>query len=129
MPPKAWSRATVARDHAFGGMVPYGLPMVAANPVRETYLILPQAYAMLLLGGYLTVRSADPVPTSARLLLGPVARAPLGEQLRTFALLPVITVIAGLLAPRLWLIGGAGLILTVVVVLGVLLIIRRWPRR
>jgi hypothetical protein len=119
----------VARDYAFGGLVHYGLPMVAANPGREAYLILPQAYAMLLLGGYLAVRSSHPVLASARLLLGPVARAPLGEQLRTFALLPVITVIAGLLAPRLWLIGGAGLILTVVVVLGVLLIIRRWPRR
>ena len=119
----------VARDYAFGGMVPYGLPMMAANPEREAYLILPQAYAMLLLGGYLTVRSADPVLASARLLLGRVARAPLGEQLRTFALLPVIAVIAGLFAPRLWLIGGAGLILTAIVVLGVILVIRRWPRR
>jgi signal transduction histidine kinase len=118
----------VARDY-FGGLVSYGLPVMAANSVREAYIILPQAYAMLLLGGYLTVRSADPVLTSARLLLGPVARAPLGEQFRTFALLPVIAVIAELLAPRLWLIGGAGLILTVVVVWGAVLVIRRWPRR
>lgn len=119
----------VARDYAFGGPVEsYGLAMVG-NRGSGAHLILPQAYAMLLLGGYLTVRSAHPVLASARLLLGPVARAPLGEQLRTFALLPVITVIAGLLAPRLWLIGGAGLILTVAVVCGVLLIIRRWPRR
>jgi signal transduction histidine kinase len=119
----------VARDYAFGGMVPYGLPMVAANPGREAYLILPQAYAMLLLGGYLAVRSADPVLASGRLLLGPVARAPLGEQLRTLALLPVIAVLAGLLTPRLWLAGGAALIFTALLLAGVLLIIRRWRRR
>jgi signal transduction histidine kinase len=119
----------VARDFAFGGSVhSYGLVSLG-SPGIGADLILPQAYAMLLLGGYLTVRSADPVLASARLLLGPVARAPLGEQLRTFALLPVITVLAGLLAPRLWLIGGTGLILTVAVVCGVLLVIRRWPRR
>jgi signal transduction histidine kinase len=119
----------VARDFAFGGSVhSYGLVSLG-SPGIGADLILPQAYAMLLLGGYLTVRSADPVLASARLLLGPVARAPFGEQLRTFALLPVITVLAGLLAPRLWLIGGTGLILTVAVVCGVLLVIRRWPRR
>ena len=120
----------VARDQAaFSGLVGYGLPMVAANPARVAFLVLPQAYAMLLLGGWLVLRSTDPVLVLARLGLGPVARAPLGEQVRTFALLPVIAVIAGLLAPRLWLIGGAGLILTVAVVSGVLLVIRRWPRR
>ncbi len=119
----------VARDSAFGGLVPYGLPMVAATRVREAYIILPQAYGTLLLGGWLTLRSADPVLGRARLWLGPVGTAPLGEQLRSLALLPVITVIAGMLGLRLWLIGGAGLILTVAAAYGALLVIRRWRRR
>jgi signal transduction histidine kinase len=119
----------VARDYAFGGSVEsYGLTMVG-NPGREADLILPQAYAFLLAGGYLAVRSVDPVLATSRLLLGPVARAPLGEQLRSLAVLPVITVIAGMLAPRLWLIGGAGLILTVAVVCGAVLLIRRRRQR
>jgi signal transduction histidine kinase len=120
-----------AVDHsgAFGGAVDhYGLTSVGGQGL-EADLILPQAYAFLLLGGWLAVRSADPVLVGAKSWLGPVAGAPLGEQFRTLALLPVIAVIAGMLAPRLWLIGGAGLILTVAVVYGAVLVIRRWRRR
>jgi signal transduction histidine kinase len=117
----------VARDYAFGGGVVnnYGLTNVSS----QADLILPQAYAFLLLGGWLALRSADPLLVMARLGLGPVAAAPLGEQLRTFALLPVITIVAGLLAPRLWLIGGAGLLVTVAVVCAALLVIRRRRHR
>ena len=120
----------VARDDAFGGGVvnSYGVTMVG-NRGLEAALILPQAYAFLLLGGWLTLRSADPVLVAARLRLGPVAHAPLGDQVRTLALLPVVAVIAGLITPRLWLAAGAALILTVAVLCGVLLLIRRWPRR
>jgi len=119
----------VARDYAFGGAVNhYGLTSVGGQGL-EADLILPQAYAFLLLGGWLAVRSADPGLVLAKSWLGPVAGARLGEQFRTLALLPVIAVIAGMLAPRLWLLGGAGLILTVAVVYGAVLVIRRWRRR
>src|SRR5215472_1166699 len=119
----------VARDYAFGGVVnSYGVTMIG-NRGLEAALILPLAYGFLLLGGWLTLRSADPVLVAARLHLGPVARAPLGDQVRTLALLPVVAVIAGLITPRLWLAAGAALILTVAVLCGVLLLIRRWPRR
>jgi signal transduction histidine kinase len=120
----------VARDAAFGGSVvtSYGVTAVG-NQGLEAALILLQAYGFLLLGGWLTLRSADPVLVAARLRLGPVARAPLGDQVRTLALLPVVAVLAGMLAPRLWLAGGAALILTVALLWVVLLVIRRWPRR
>ncbi|HEY2078496.1 MAG TPA: histidine kinase [Streptosporangiaceae bacterium] len=118
----------VARDYAFGGINSYGLTAVG-NSSFQADLILPQAYAILLLGGWLMLRSADPVLVRARRWLGPVARAPLGYQLRALALVPVVAVLAGLLAPRLWLAGGAALILTPLLLFGVLLVIRRWPVR
>jgi signal transduction histidine kinase len=40
-----------------------------------------------------------------------------------------VAVLAGLLVPRLWLAGGAALILTPVLLWGVLYVIRRWPVR
>jgi len=119
----------VARDYAYGGRVgSYGVTLVG-NPGFQADLILPQAYALLLLGGWLALRSADPVLTRARHWLGPVARAPLGDQLRTLALLPVVAVLADLLAPRLWPAGQAALIFTPAVVYGALVVIRRWPQR
>lgn len=120
----------VARDYAFGSgaVSSYGLTMLGTQGL-EAALILPQAYAFLLLGGWLTLRSADPVLVAARLGLGPVAGATLGDQVRTLALLPVVAVLAGLLTPRLWLAGGAALIFTVALVCVVVLVIRRWPRR
>jgi signal transduction histidine kinase len=117
----------VVRDAFEGGVSSYGLTMVTNQ--TGAGLILPQAYALLLLGGWLTLRSADPVLVRARLRLGPVAGAPLGQQLRTLALVPVAAILAGLVAPRLWLAGGAALILTVALLVGVLLLIRRWPAR
>jgi len=119
----------VARDYAFGGPVQsYGLTGVG-NAGVEANLILPQAYAFLLLGGWLAVRSADPVLLTAKRWLGPVAEAPLGEQFRTLALLPVIAVTAGMLMPRIWLAAGAALILTAAVLYGAVLVIRRWRQR
>jgi len=119
----------VARDYAFGGVInSYGLTAVG-KPGLQADLILPQAYGLLLLGGWLVLHSADPVLARLRQRLGPVADAPLGQQLRTLALVPVVAVLAGFLAPRLWLAGGAALILTPLLLFGVLLVIRRWPVR
>jgi signal transduction histidine kinase len=123
----------VARDYASGavgsyGVTPLGSPGTPGSGFAAE-LILPQAYALLLFGGWLALRSTDPVLVRARRRLGPVSGAPLGTQLRTLALVPVVAVLAGLLAPRLWLAGGAALILTPVLVWGVLYVIRRWPVR
>lgn len=118
----------VARGYASGGVDSYGVTMVG-NPGFQADLILPQAYALLLLGGWLALRSADPVLTRARRWLGPVARAPLGDQVRTLALLPVVAVLAGLLVSRLWLGGQAAVIFVPAVLFGALQVIRRWPLR
>jgi signal transduction histidine kinase len=119
----------VARDWPGGGRAQsYGVIPLGGLGLRAD-LILPQAYALLLLGGWLWLRSADPVLARARLWLGPIGRAPLGDQVRTLALLPVVAVLAGLLGPRLWLAGGFALILTVLLLWGVVLLIRRWPKR
>jgi signal transduction histidine kinase len=123
----------VARDYTSAvvgsyGVTPLGIPGTPGSAFRAD-LILPQAYALLLLGGWLALRSTDPVLVRARRRLGPVARAPLGDQLRTLGLVLVVAVLVGLLAPRLWLAGGAALILTPVLVWGVLYVIKRWPVR
>jgi signal transduction histidine kinase len=123
----------VARDYTSGVVGSYGVtPLYSPGTPGSGFqaeLILPQAYALLLLGGWLALRSTDPVLARARRRLGPVARAPLGDQVRTLALLVVVAVLAGLLVPRLWLAGGAALILTPVLLWGVLYVIRRWPVR
>ena len=66
----------VARDYAVGGVVgSYGLTPVG-NPGLEADLILPQAYALLLLGGWLTLRSADPVLVRREALARPGGPSP-----------------------------------------------------
>jgi signal transduction histidine kinase len=123
----------VARDYTSAVMGSYGVTPLGSPGTPgsgfQAELILPQAYALLLLGGWLALRSTDPVLVRLRRRLGPVARAPLGDQLRTLALVLVVAVLAGLLAPRLWLAGGAALILTPVLLWGVLYVIKRWPVR
>jgi len=123
----------VARDYSSAVAGSYGLtPLDSPGTPGSGFqaeLILPQAYALLLLGGWLALRSTDPVLVRLRRRLGPVARASLGVQLRTLALVLVVAVLAGLLAPRLWLAGGAALILTPALLWGVLYVIKRWPAR
>src|ERR1700722_16318696 len=92
-----------ARDYVFnGGLLTYGLTAVG-SPGAEADAILPQAYAFLLGGCWLVVRSADPVLASARRWLGGPDDGRPAAQLRQLALLPVVVALAGLLAPGLWL--------------------------
>ena len=118
----------VARDYVGGGVNTYGLAMVG-NPDLEADLILPQAYLFLLLGGWLTWRSADPVLARGRAWLRLGRSEPLVDQLPRLLLLPVLIVAAGLVTPRLWLAGGAGIAWTALVLAAGLIAIRRWPAR
>ena len=118
-----------ARDYVFNGdLLTYGLTPVG-NPGPEADMILPQAYAFLLAGGWLAVRSADPVLVKARRWLGCAGAEPPGDQLRRLALLPVVVALAGLLAPRLWLASDAGLLWTAAILASTVSVLRRWPYR
>jgi signal transduction histidine kinase len=117
----------VARDYSsWGGVNTYGLTMVT-NPYFEADLVLPQAYALLLAGGWLTWRSADPLLARSRLLLRRVAALDPRGQLRALLLLPVVAITAGLIEPNLWLGSGPGIIWTVVIASGAVAVLRRWP--
>lgn len=117
----------VARDYAhWGGVSTYGLTMVA-NPYFEADLVLPQAYALVLGGGWLTWRSADPLLARSRLLLRRVAALEPRRQLQSLLLLPVVAITAGLIEPNLWLGSGPGIIWTVVITSGAVAVLRRWP--
>ena len=106
---------------------PYGVTTAGAANLG-LYLVLPQAYAFLLLGGWLAWRAADRQSRLARLLLGRLARLERPSQLWALMLLPVVVMIAALVSPNIWLGGGSvGLVWTVAVLGGAWQVIRRSP--
>jgi signal transduction histidine kinase len=120
----------VARDHGFWSR-PVGsflslLPFGQYN--MQYYLILPLAYALLVLGGALLWRSLDRTSPITRLALGR-----LGDPARrgvpwALLLLPVTLMTAALLFPGTWFGGGvAGGIWTAAVLAAAVLVIRRYP--
>ena len=118
----------VVRDSVlgFGGVNAYGLTLVG-NPGFEADLVLPQAYALLLGGGWLAWRSTDPVLARSLLLLGKVTALGPRAQLRALLLLPAAVITAALINPVLWLGHGAGLYWSVLIVGGAVFVLRRWP--
>jgi signal transduction histidine kinase len=118
-----------ARDYVFnGGLLTYGLTAVG-SPGAEADAILPQAYAFLLGGCWLVVRSSDPVLSNVRRWLGGADDGRPGVQVRRLALLPVVVALAGLFAPSQWLGGGAGLLWTAAILGSAVFVLRRWPFR
>jgi signal transduction histidine kinase len=120
----------VARDHGFWSR-PVGsflslLPFGQYN--MQYYLILPLAYALLLLGGGLAWRGLDRTSPITRLALGR-----LGDPARrglpwALLLLPVTLMVTALLFPGTWLGGGvAGGIWTTAVLAAAALTVRRYP--
>jgi signal transduction histidine kinase len=95
----------------------------------EARLILVQAWAFLLGGGWLAFRSADPVLARMRQFLACGAGEAPRRQLIRLALLPVVVAIAGLLWHSQWMSNGGGLILTPAVLLATVLTVHRWPDR
>jgi signal transduction histidine kinase len=120
----------VARDHGFWShsagsylsFLPFG------NYDMQYYLVLPLAYALLLLGGWLLWRGLDRGSPLTRLALGR-----LGDPARRGApwallLLPVTIMAAGLLIPGDWLGGGTvGGALSAAILVAAVLVIRRHP--
>jgi signal transduction histidine kinase len=106
----------------------YGLSAIG-NPGTEADLILPQAYTLMLLGGWLTWRSEDPVLTRLCAWLGCSRAEPARDQLIRLALVPVILATADLLWPGLLVSGVAGAAWTTAVAGAALVMLRRRPRR
>jgi signal transduction histidine kinase len=115
----------VARDYVGGGMNTYGLTNVG-YPNVEADFVLPQAYAFLLLGAWLFGRSEGMSPRLTRILGRLPDLQPRG-QLLALLLLPVVIVAAAFATPALWLGVGPGLVWTVLLLAGTLLVLRKRP--
>jgi signal transduction histidine kinase len=102
------------------GVVPLGQ---AGKPF---YLLLPQSYLFLGLGGWLGWRSLDRRSAQTRWLLGRIdARRPWA-----LLLLPVVVIAAALVIPNLWLGSGpAGILWTVLVLAVAIQAVRTRPER
>jgi signal transduction histidine kinase len=126
-----WNGLEVARHYGFWTRLASDFAFL---PVRnyniQYYLVLPVAYGLLFLGGWLAWRVTDRESLAARLVLGPLASPARKTDLWGFLLLPVVFMVAALLSPNLWLGGGvAGLITTIAVLAGTFGFIRRSPAR
>jgi signal transduction histidine kinase len=94
----------------------------------QYYLVLPVAYGLLALGGWLLWRGTDPGSAAARLVLGRLATPPAPGQRWALLLIPVSVMSAALFIPGLWFASGAiAPAWIVALVCGTLLVIRRYP--
>ena len=95
---------TVARDSAFSVFtgVTYGISPVGTGSM-QFYLVLPQAYGFLLLGGWLAWRYIDRSSPAARVLFGRLAQPERPGQLWAFLLVPLSIMAGMLLSPNVWL--------------------------
>jgi signal transduction histidine kinase len=106
----------------------YG-PLHLGQYSMQYYLVLPLAYALLLLGGWLLWRGLDFRSPITRLVLGPVADPVSRTLLWSLLLFPVVFMAAALLSPNLWF--GAGVAAaawTMALLVGTIMLVRRSPR-
>jgi signal transduction histidine kinase len=118
----------VARESGFWAFAPSTyMALPVGNYDMTYYLVLPIAYALLGLGGWLLWRNASHDSVWFKLALGRAAAAR-GRELLAFLLLPVLIAITVLLIPVG---GGAGGVLAVLLLFlltGGSLLIRRSPK-
>ena len=115
----------VARDYVGGGINTYGLTMVG-DPGVEADFVLPQAYVFLLLGSWLFWNSEGASPRLSR-LLGRLADLQPRGQLLALLLLPVVITAAAFASPILWLGVGPGIVWTLLLLAGTVVVLRKWP--
>jgi signal transduction histidine kinase len=107
----------------------YG-PLHFGDYSMQYYLVLPLAYAMLLLGGWLFWRGLNYRSPITRLVLGPFAAASTRAQLYGLLLFPVVFVGAALFKPNLWFGAGvAAALFTLALLGGAALLVRKTPSR
>jgi signal transduction histidine kinase len=118
----------VARDFGFWGPpVSYGLVHGGGDSMGY-YLVLPEAYAFLGLGGWLGWRTLDRESARVRRLLGMLATPSGQRELWGLLLLPVVFSAAALISPNVWLAGSLlGYVGTAAVLAGAVTLIRRAP--
>jgi signal transduction histidine kinase len=121
----------VAREYGFWGYI-FGhylfLPLGDYN--IQYYLVLPLAYGLIGLGGWLGWRVLDRQAPLIRLLLGPLSDPGRPGRLWGFLLLPVVIMAAELLIPSIWLGAGvAGMAASLALVASTFWFIRRDPER
>jgi signal transduction histidine kinase len=115
-----WTNYGPAQTGNYDGVVALG------QPALPFYLLLPQAYLFLGLGGWLGWRSLDRRSAQARWLLGRL------DPRRPWALLllPVTVIAAALVTPNLWFGSGpAGVLWTVLVLAVPIQVVRTRPER
>jgi len=115
----------VARDYVGGGMNTYGVVTVG-NPDVEADFVLPQAYVFLLLGSWLLWNSEGASPRVSR-LLGRLADLQPRGQLLALLLFPVMITAAAFATPDLWLGVGPGIVWTLLLLAGTVVVLRKWP--
>jgi signal transduction histidine kinase len=119
----------VARDYGFWThyVGNYAFLPVGDYNMRY-YLVLPLAYSLLLLGGWLAWRVIDHESMLARIVLGRLANPASPSRLWAFLLLPVVFMAAMIFCPNIFFGSGlAGAVWTTVILLGTFAIIRRSP--
>lgn len=121
----------ITRTAAFG--FPWGQSYGMANiGVADLtfYLLLPQAYLLLLAGGWVGWRAAGSIPARLRWLLGRLTDAEFAGRPWALLLLPVTVIAAVMVVPNLWF-GAypAGIIWPVLLLGATALFIRAAPGR
>ena len=115
----------VARDYVGGGMNTYGLTMVG-TPNVEADFVLPQAYLFLLLGLWLFWSAEGASPRVSR-TFGRLADLQPRGQLLALLLLPAVIAAAAFATPERWFGAGPGLVWTLLLVAGTVVVLRKWP--
>lgn len=106
------------------GVVPLG------QVGQPFYLLLPQAYVFLGLGGWIGWRSRDGRSARTRWLLGRLADSGPASRPWALLLLPVVVIAAALVIPNLWLGSGpAGILWTALVLAVAIQAVRTRPER
>jgi signal transduction histidine kinase len=119
----------VARDYGFWGYLPGSYAFLPLSQYNiQYYLVLPLAYGLIVLGGWLAWRGIDRESLAARIVFGRLVDPARPAYLWGFLLLPVVVMAAELLAPNIWFgHGAAGLLWTTAIAVGTFLYMRRSP--
>jgi signal transduction histidine kinase len=119
---------TLGFGDGYGYVQAYGVTLLGVAGLAF-YLLLPQAYLFLVLGGWLGW-SASPRPAGTRRLFGRLAEPEFARRPWALLLLPVTVIAAVLVTPNLWFGAfGVGLLWPVLLIGGAVLFIRNRPDR